>query len=108
MQDRKEDTPFAKAMALSTIARTVWTQNSRPANSLLEYSQLCTDHIIVKDKEATIQNSKNFNTAYHKAKSDLIKHRQPEMIGPNRVLKKTNPRLNYKLCQNIGFLWARN
>ena len=31
IQDCKEETPFAKVMALSTLARAVWTQNSKLA-----------------------------------------------------------------------------
>ena len=40
IQDNNKNTPFAKVLSLSTLAKVIWTQSFALANNLLEYSQL--------------------------------------------------------------------
>ena len=72
IQDTNENTPFAKVMSLSTLAKVIWTQSFTLASNLLEYSQLAKAHIAIGESEITIRSHCEFTTAYEKAKSELI------------------------------------
>ena len=72
IQDSSEDTPFARVLSLSTLAKVIWTQSFALANNLLEYSQYAKAHIAIGESEITIRSHIEFTTAYEKAKSDLL------------------------------------
>ena len=87
IQDTNENTPFAKVMSLSTLAKVIWTQSFTLASNLLEYSQLAKAHIAIGESEITIRSHTEFTTTYEKAKSDLLSQQTKE-----NDLKKPSPR----------------
>ena len=53
IQDSSEDTPFARVLSLSTLAKVIWTQSFTLASNLLEYSQYAEAHLAIGDIEIT-------------------------------------------------------
>ena len=80
IQDNNENTPFAKVLSLSTLAKAICTQSFTLASNLLEYSQLAKAHIAIGESEITIRSHTEFTTAYEKAKSDLLLQQTKKII----------------------------
>ena len=103
IQDSSEDTPFAKVLSLSTLAKVIWIQSVALANNLLEYSQYAKAHLAIGESEITIRSHTEFTIAYEKTKSDLLQQ-QTKQNG----LEKPSPRKdkNSSNLSRLAKLWV--
>ena len=63
IQDNCEDTPFARVLSLTTLAKVIWTQSFTLASNLLEYSQYAKADLAIGDTEMTLRSHTEFTNA---------------------------------------------
>jgi hypothetical protein len=88
MQDFHGETPLVKSQQLSAIARAVWAQNIRLAQSLLRHSELAREYLEIWDNVVRLRDQHHFGNISDNINTALSNDRLNAVVCDRRVPDK--------------------